>query len=69
MSVESTGTSDRLLTLGQVAEVLSGSVRTVWRLVARGELPAPVKVGRSARLCLSDVETCRGRRESSRFRR
>jgi len=68
MSAESTGTSDRLLTLGQVAEVLSGSVRTVWRLVARGELPAPVKVGRSARLCLSDVEAYLERLKAQRVR-
>jgi excisionase family DNA binding protein len=34
----------RLLRVRQVAEQLGVSVRTVWRIVADGELPQPVKV-------------------------
>lgn len=46
---------DRLLDLTEVARVLGVCKRTVHRLVASGELPRPVKVGRGARLYLSDV--------------
>jgi excisionase family DNA binding protein len=33
-----------LLTARQVADRLSVSVRTVWRLVARGDFPKPIRV-------------------------
>lgn len=33
----------------KVAELLSISVRTVWRLVAQGEIPAPRRFGRTVR--------------------
>ncbi|MFM7150534.1 MAG: helix-turn-helix transcriptional regulator [Gemmataceae bacterium] len=35
-----------LLTSRQVAEHLSMSVRTVWRLVASGKFPAPIRYNR-----------------------
>jgi excisionase family DNA binding protein len=35
-----------LLTSQQVAEMLSVSVRTVWRLVASGKFPQPVRYNR-----------------------
>jgi len=35
-----------LLTSRQVAERLSMSVRTVWRLVASGKFPAPIRYNR-----------------------
>lgn len=48
---------ERLLTLKEVAEILRLSVRTVWRLIDKKDLPQPVRVGRSVRLFLSDVLT------------
>ena len=48
--------SDRLLTVDQVAERLSVSIRMVHRLAASGCL-ARVKLGRSTRFRLTDVET------------
>jgi excisionase family DNA binding protein len=41
--------SERLLTVGQVAERLQVSPRTVWRLIHDGRLPA-VRIGRAVRL-------------------
>ena len=38
-----------LLTVGQVAQRLSVSTRTVWRLVSGGQLPQPVSIGRCKR--------------------
>lgn len=40
---------DRMLSVKEVAEVFSISVREVWRKVDRGDLPRPVKVGRLCR--------------------
>jgi excisionase family DNA binding protein len=37
----------KLLTVKQVAAIFSVHRSTVWRLVAAGELPAPVRIGRS----------------------
>jgi predicted DNA-binding transcriptional regulator AlpA len=39
----------------QVAELLTVSVREAWRLVARGELPPPVKIGRCSMWFESDM--------------
>lgn len=41
--------SEHLLTVGQVAERLQVSPRTVWRLIHDGRLPA-VRIGRAVRL-------------------
>jgi predicted DNA-binding transcriptional regulator AlpA len=47
---------DRLMDLEQVAEMLGNiSTRSVRRLIARGDLPPPVKVLSSPRLYHSDV--------------
>jgi excisionase family DNA binding protein len=46
---------DRLLPIGEVAERLSISVRGVYRLIAEGLFPEPVKVGRSSRVFVSDL--------------
>lgn len=56
MKAESDTVGDRMLTLDSVAELLSVTKRTVYRLVAKGELPKPIKVGHSVRLCVSDVQ-------------
>ena len=50
--------SERLLDLEEVARLLGGvSTRSVRRLIARGDLPRPVKVLSSPRLYFSDVLT------------
>jgi predicted DNA-binding transcriptional regulator AlpA len=47
---------DRLMDLEEVAEMLGNiSTRSVRRLIARGDLPQPVKVLSSPRLYHSDV--------------
>lgn len=38
----------------ETAGMLAVSVRTLWRLVSKGELRA-VRIGKSVRFCLSDV--------------
>lgn len=46
----------RLLTLDQVADLLQVSRRTVDRLISAGDLPCPLKVGRSSRLSVDEVK-------------
>jgi predicted DNA-binding transcriptional regulator AlpA len=49
---------DRLMDLEEVAEKLGNiSTRSVRRLIARGDLPKPVKVLSSPRLYYSDIVT------------
>jgi excisionase family DNA binding protein len=45
----------KLMGLDKVAGVLDISVREVYRLIAMGELPKPVKIGRLSKLPFSDV--------------
>ena len=42
------------LSLKQVADLLGMSVRAVYRLIDEGELPRPLKVGRSSRIPASE---------------
>jgi len=55
MKAESDAVSERLISLDTVAEYLSVTKRTVYRLIAKGDLPQPLKVGHSVRLSVSDV--------------
>lgn len=48
--------TERLLKLREVAEALSLSTRAVYRLIADGALPRPVKLGGAARFYESDVQ-------------
>jgi excisionase family DNA binding protein len=57
---------DSLLSLKTVGLLLSKSVRSVWRMIADGELPQPVYVGRSARLPASEVQAYIERRKQNR---
>ena len=58
-----------LIGLEKVARMLDTSLRTVQRLIAAGELPRPIKVGKLARLQVQDVlefverqkQRCRGK--------
>jgi len=65
MNVEQT-TRDRLISLNDVAGCLGVSVRQVWRLIAREELPPPVKVGRLAKMFISDIDEYMDRLRSKR---
>lgn len=58
--------SDTLLTLPQVAEALQVTRRTVDRLIARRELPPPVKIGRCSRVPASDLSAYIQRQKDSR---
>lgn len=44
-----------LLTLQQAAQLLAVSKRTLERLIASGQFPAPMKIGRASRLAQDDV--------------
>lgn len=48
-------TQDRLLTIQDVAQRLRISGRAVYRLIASGEIPQPVKLGRSSRIPEGDL--------------
>lgn len=45
-----------LIDVDEVARRLAVSAQTVRRLVAAGQFPAPIRVGRSVRWRLADVE-------------
>jgi excisionase family DNA binding protein len=47
----------RLLTVQQAAHVLAVSKRTLERLIASGDFPRPLKIGRSSRVSSQDVES------------
>ena len=49
-------TSERLLSLKDAAIRLNLSLRAVYRLIAKGDLPRPVKVGGSSKFFISDLE-------------
>lgn len=53
----------------QVAELLSLSVRKVWRLVANGELAPPVKIGRCSVWFDSDISEFQMRLRAERERK
>jgi predicted DNA-binding transcriptional regulator AlpA len=53
----------------QVAEFLSLSVRKVWRLVAKGDLVPPVKIGRCSVWFESDIIEFQTRLRAQRERK
>lgn len=46
----------RLIPIKEFATLISRSVREVWRMVARGILPDPIKQGRRSFFLLEDLE-------------
>ena len=50
-----TEAADRLMKVAEVAQRMSLSVRTIWKLHSRGDLPS-VRIGGATRFRLSDVE-------------
>jgi len=53
----------RLLTIGEAAEYLSVSERSIKRLIARGDLPC-IRVGNALRFALADLEAFIARNRS-----
>jgi predicted DNA-binding transcriptional regulator AlpA len=49
-------TTDQLISMPTVAEILNISVRQVWRLIREEELPKPVKLGRCSKMFVSDLQ-------------
>jgi excisionase family DNA binding protein len=45
-----------LINIGDTAHMLGISVRAIYRLIASGEIPPPVKIGRATRMVLAEVE-------------
>lgn len=45
-----------LITLEQAAQRLAISRRTLERLIAAGELPSPLKLGRASRFAVDDID-------------
>ena len=52
-----TNEPERLVSIRQAASRLGISTRAIYRLMARRELPPPVKVGGASRLYVSDLDT------------
>ena len=52
----SDGDPETLLAVGEVAERLGVSTRTVWSLHSAGQIPTAVKVGSSTRWRQSEIE-------------
>jgi len=48
---------DQLVSVSDAASRLDISLRSLYRIIARRELPAPVKVGRLSKLCESDLNS------------
>jgi excisionase family DNA binding protein len=49
-------TEDRLMSIPAAAACLDISVRQLWRIIASGEIPHPIKVGRLSKLFASDLD-------------
>ena len=49
-------TTDQLLAVKTVADRLAVSARQVWKLLASGRLPQPIRLGRSVRWRQSDLD-------------
>lgn len=60
---------ESLIPLPEVARRLACTVRTVWRMIAKGELPRPIKLGKCAALPASELEAFIHRIKEARFHR
>ena len=49
-------TIESLLTVSQVARLVGVAPRTVWRMLADGRTPHPIRVGRLVRFRASEVD-------------
>lgn len=50
-----TVTTPQLITAEELAKLMQVSERTLWRLLSGGKLPKPVRIGRSTRWRLAEV--------------
>lgn len=66
--VQSSVTPDTLLSLSKAAQRLDISVRALYRLMARHDLPPPVKVGGASKLYQSDLDSYLARLKERRDR-
>ncbi len=57
---------EQMLDVHEVAGLLAIDERTVWRRVADGSLPKPVKIGGAARWFASDIATFQQRLREER---
>jgi len=57
MSTDEGKKLDRVMRLPEIAGILGVCVRSVRRMIERGELPQPVRVGHAVGLMQSDIET------------
>jgi excisionase family DNA binding protein len=62
----STMSAEPMVDLRWVAELLHISTRKVWRLIANGDLPKPVKVGRAVRFFMSEISQYQEKLKNSR---
>jgi excisionase family DNA binding protein len=60
---------ERQFRVREVAAYLSVSVRKIWRLVANGSFPAPIKIGRCAVWFESDIIEFQTRLRAQRERK
>lgn len=51
-----TGPQPRLLRDHEVALALGISIRLVWKLCAKGDLPQPIRIGRATRWRIDDID-------------
>ncbi len=56
----------RLLKVEQAAHLLAISKRTLERLIAVGDFPAPLKIGRASRIAQEDVDAFLGKLRNQR---
>jgi len=65
-SFQTSAPNDRLVSLSDTAARLGLSTRAVYRLIARDDLPPPVKVGGASRFFRSDIDAYLNRLKSAR---
>jgi predicted DNA-binding transcriptional regulator AlpA len=58
--------ADKLIDLKTLAEHLGIAERSIWRGVSRGEIPKPVKLGKSSRWFTSEIIEFQERLKASR---
>src|SRR5262245_59478185 len=56
LPVDDRDPTPQLLRIREVAQIFRISTRQVWKLMAAGRFPKPLKIGRSSRWLASDIE-------------
>ena len=68
MNSDSEMKMDRVMRLPEIAKVLGVCVRSVRRMIDRGELPPPVRMGHAVGLMQSDIEAFLERMREQRIK-